>query len=316
MLLGLGGCAVLDREGISPLPDASSPASAASAPAAQWLMPLETIAGGREGNVLTGVAQAQLRRPVAVGVRGEDLYIVDADAARIYKFDRFSRRLELFSDLRGQVGGEAAAIYVGADRSVYVTDTFGGRVLRFDRGGDLVQVYEDAVNLARPVGVSVDDANGDVYVADGVMDHVLVFTRDGKLWRSIGGRGTEPGEFLNITAMSRAEDGVYVTARLGQRAQLLSEDGGLRYVFEADKLVFPVGIAASPDGLVYISDSFDNSIKIFREGKMVGSVGGTGTAPGRYKGIANLALDGGMLYVADSLNGRVQILRVTSAPVR
>lgn len=299
---------------MSPLPETAS--SGASNPDAQWLIPLETIAGGREGNMLTGVAQAQLRRPVAVGVRGEDLYIVDADAARIYKYDRVSRRLDLFSDLRGQVGGDPAAIYVGPDRSVYVTDTFGGRVLRFGRGGKLVQRYEDPLNLARPVAVSVDDASGDIYVADGVMDHVLVFTQDGRLWRSIGGRGTEPGEFLNITAMSRVGDSVYVTARLGHRGQVLSDEGNLRYQLEPDKLIFPVGVAASRDGLVYVSDAFDNSIKIFREGKLAGTVGGTGVAPGRFKGVTNLVLDEGMLYVADSLNGRVQILRVTSAPVR
>jgi len=45
---------------------------------------------------------------------------------------------------------------------------------------------------------------------------------------------------------------------------------------------------------------------------LLATVGGTGASPGRFKGITDVALESGFLYVADSLNGRIQVFKVTS----
>ena len=306
-----GGCALRG----APAPgakagEAAAPAAPAHVADGGLLSYYDTITGGREGTALTGVAEVRLRRPVAVAVRDQDIYIADADAERVYHYDPFTRQLDLVVDLHGQIGGDPAALYVAADRSIWLTDTFGARVLHFSRKGKLVQVLENALNLARPVGVSVNDANGDVYVADGLMDQVLVFNREGKLWRSIAGRGTNPGELLNTTAMARDSDGIYLTARLGVRGQVLNEGGEPLHVFESGTLVFPTGVAVDAERRVYVSDSFDNTIKIYQDGKLIARQGMTGVAPGRYKGLAGLCVSGPMLYVADSLNSRVQIMRI------
>jgi hypothetical protein len=62
-----------------------------------------------------------------------------------------------------------------------------------------------------------------------------------------------------------------------------------------------------------VSDDADQRIKVFRGAEMIDSFGGTGNAPGRFGRIESLALDGNLLYVADSVNARVQVLMV--APV-
>jgi DNA-binding beta-propeller fold protein YncE len=279
-----------------------------------WLYPIETITGGMMGNDFVGNLNQRLQRPVAVAVRDHNLYIVDAGREMLYLYDDFSKRMSVLKDLRGVVTGDVPDIYVAADRSYYLADAGGRRVLHFDRDGKLLQIFKDSLNLARPVAVSVDETNGDVYIADGLFDHILVFNSAGDPWRMIGDRGMEDGKFLNITAMTRGPDGVYVTARLGKRGQVLDQNSGkFLYAFDEDTLVFPKGIAVDKlDDQAYVSDFFDNSIKIFKHGHLLATVGGTGASPGRFKGIADVTLESGFLYVADSLNGRIQVFKVTS----
>jgi len=307
----LGGCTAFS--GSQKAPSSAARPQQLSANNA-WLYPTETITGGMMGNDYVGNLNQRLQRPVAVAVRDHNLYIVDAGRELLYLYDDFSKRMSILKDLRGVVAGDVPDIYVAADRSYYLADAGGRRVLHFDRNGRLLQTFKDSLNLARPVAVSVDEATGDVYVADGLFDHVLVFNSAGDLWRMIGDRGMEDGEFLNITAMTRGPDGVYVTARLGKRGQVLDQNSGdFLYAFDDDTLVFPNGIAVDKlDDQAYVSDFFDNSIKIFKHGHLLATVGGTGASPGRFKGITDVALESGFLYVADSLNGRIQVFKVTS----
>lgn len=311
MLSALGGCTVFSKSNKAEV-SAAEPRQLTATNA--WLYPLETITGGVMGNDFVGNANQRLQRPVAVAVRDHNLYIVDAGREVLYLYDDFSKRMSILKDLRGVVTGDVPDIYVAADRSYYLADADGRRVLHFDRNGRLLQTFKDALNLARPVAVAVDEANGDVYVADGLFDHILVFNSAGDPWRMLGDRGQEDGEFLNITAMTRGPDGVYVTARLGKRGQVLDQDTGkFRYAFDDDTLVFPNGIAVDKmSDRAYVSDFFDNSIKIFEHGHLLATVGGTGASPGRFKGIADVTLESGFLYVADSLNGRIQVFKITA----
>lgn len=310
-LSALGGCTAFSRSQPA-APSATAPQQLTATN--DWLYPLETITGGVMGNDFVGNADQRLQRPVAVAVRDHNVYIVDAGRDLLYLYDDLSKRMSVLKDLRGAVSGEVTDIYVAADRSYYLADADGRQVLHFDRNGQLLQTFKDALNLARPVAVSVDETNGDVYIADGLFDHVLVFNSAGDPWRMIGDRGMEDGEFLNITAMTRGPDGVYVTARLGKRGQVLDQDSGkFRYAFDDDTLVFPNGIAVDKlDDRAYVSDFFDNSIKIFKHGHLLATVGGTGASPGRFKGISDVTLESGFLYVADSLNGRIQVFKITS----
>lgn len=312
VILGaLGACSAFSE---SKQPETSPAAPQRLTTTNSFLYPLEIISGGMMGNNIVGNVDQRLQRPVAVAVRDHNLYIVDSGPQLLYLFDDFSKRMTVLKDLHGVASGDVTDIYVAADRSYYLADAGGSQVLHFDRTGQLVQTFKNSLNLARPVAVNVNEANGDVYVADGLFDHILVFNSAGDLWRMIGDRGQEDGEFLNITAMTRGPDGVYVTARLGKRGQVLDEDtGNFRYAFDDDTLVFPNGIAVDKlNDRAYVTDFFDNSIKIFKHGHLQATMGGTGVSPGRFKGISDVALESGFLYVADSLNGRVQVFKTTT----
>jgi len=259
---------------------------------------------------LIGVDRLQLMRPTAVAVRDGYMYVVDMGLDLVVRFDLVTKIAEPLVELSGITKGEVADIFVGRDRSFYLTDTEGARVLHFSARGKLKRTLKNRLNMGYPVAVYEEDATGNIYVADGFFDHVLIFNQLGELFTSVGGRGNDPGEFLNITAMALGPDGFYIGARVGQHVQVLKENGEYLYSLEQGSLVFPLGMAATDDARVYVSDYWDNSIKVFERGLFVDSVGGTGVTPGKFKRITDLYLYKGLLYAVDSLNGRVQVFRI------
>ena len=71
-------------------------------------------------------------------------------------------------------------------------------------------------------------------------------------------------------------------------------------------------IAVRSDGLTFVSDYLSDDIKVFDGIRLVATLGGHGSAPGRFRRITGLWVDEDSLYVADSLNRRVQILSLPS----
>lgn len=285
-------------------PPASSSASVALG---DW----QTIEGGVNGNFMTGVASVDFRRPVAVAARDAFIYVVDADLQAVLRYDRMTRRVSSVLDLRGVARGEVSDIYVAPDLSFYIADPLGGRVKLFSHNGRLLQTFENRLNMAKPVAVAVLD-NQDVIVADGHYDHLLRFTPSGELIAAYSGRGLDAGDFLNILNMAVGPDGYYVGARVGRKVQVISPEGEYLYSFEEDAVRFPSAMVVDSENRSYIADLMDDQIKIYDRGRLVSTIGGHGGTPGRFKRIADLWLDDESLYVADSLNGRIQFARILS----
>jgi len=282
---------------------------------AQSVVFWEEIDGGTEGNVVVGLKHVRFLRPVAVAARGNFIYVVDAGQNLLYRYSRDFGKLTTLKDLKTIVTGEVTDLYVDRDLSFYITDTDGGRVLHFDREGNLIQIFEDRRNLARPVSVIVDETSGQILIADGFNDDVLVYNRLGILQGAIGARGIEAGQFMNITSITEGPDGIYVTSRLGHRVQVMSHDGDYIKSFQENTVTFPLAIVVDQDKRAFVGDYMDNTIKVYTDGRLVDKLGGSGAGPGRFKRITDMWLDEGLLYVADSLNGRIQVARIMPAAV-
>lgn len=268
------------------------------------------IEGAPVGNFFTGVTTRHFTRPVAVAVQGESLYVVDAGANALYRYDLTSRRMDHLLDMKAEVSGEVEDIYVDKDLSFYLTDTDAGRVVHYDRHGRVLREFRDHFNMVRPVAVTVLD-NGDLVVADGHYDHLLRFNSQGKLTAVYGGRGQGVAEFLNVMTMAKGPDGYYVGSRVGRRLQVLGDRGDYLYAFEAGAAVFPAAVAVDRNNRSYVADYMDNTIKVFDRGAFMGTIGRFGTGQGQFKRITDLWLDGNRLYVVDSLNGRVQVAQLS-----
>ena len=287
-----------------------TPQTAANIQIFEW----RVIDGAPIGNVLTGVTKTRFIRPVAIAVQSEYLYVVDEGNNVLYRYDLVSERMEAVLDLKAEVKGEVADIYVSQDFSFYLTDTEAGRVLHYDRNGRLLQEFRNYFNLVWPVAVTVLEG-GDVIVADGRYDHLLHFDSKGELIATYGGRGEAVAEFLNITTMAKGPDGYYVGSRVGRRLQVIGWDGNYLYAFEEGSVVFPASIVVDRNNHSYIADYMDNTIKVFDRGTQIGTIGGFGVNPGEFKRITDLWLDGNRLYIVDSLNGRIQAAKLAPDPM-
>lgn len=269
----------------------------------------DLVTGGAVGNAVTGMSDFLLKRPVAVAARGDFIYIVDAGLEAVLRYDQASGRISSVLDLKKAVKGEVSDIYVAADLSFYITDTDGGRVLRYDQNGRLKQIFSNYFNLTKPVAVNVLEG-GDLVVADGYFDHILQFASDGELLATYGGRGDGAAQFVNMTSMTVGPDGFYAGARVGRRLQVLSFNGEYNYSFEEGWMVFPSAIVVDRNNRGYVADLMDNEIKVFDRGRMVGSIGGSGASAGRFMRITDMWLDERFLYIVDSLNARIQVARL------
>lgn len=251
-----------------------------------------------------------LRRPTAISARGNDIYLLDAGLRRIFRYDSFQQTLTPFATTLSVAAG--MSIYAAPDMSVYVTDPAHEQVLHFTWDGTPLPPLISRGNLARPVSVVVDEYNGQVLVADGLFDRIIAFDRLGMPLSVF-----KPQQVLSISAMAAGPDGIYVVDRLAKRIVVLGWDGTFRYALGADTLSEPGAIAVSRDNLVFISDNFNHTIRIYRGQRQKGNnlvlankIGSVGGASGNFNGIGGLAVTDELLYVADSLNARVQIMLI------
>lgn len=288
------------------------------------LVAMDSIVGGKQeisgvvgefARILVGTANTvTLMNPVAVGGFNDQLFIVDAGARAIYRFNLTTKAIQSVGQAGSQFMGEPSGIHVESDLSFYVADPMGKQVLYFDQHGNFIRRYSDLANLARPVDVVSDEILGRVYVADGTYSHIVVFSKTGQAISAIGSRGRGPGKFRTITAMARNRGSLFVADRLELPLQELDiVNGSFRYAFGQGQLVWPTSIAIDKRNRVLVSDRSDNTIKVFEDSRLIATVGGTGSAPGRFRFVTDMWLsDQNMLYVADSLNRRVQVFRMAS----
>lgn len=198
---------------------------------------------------------AGLNEPAALAVRGARLYIADQSNNRV-------RAIDLTSGLISTVAGTGSAAYngdgrpaseaslagpsglaIGMDGTVYIADTFNGRVRAVDPTTGIIRTvvgdggdyrYQGAMeapssSLSRPSGIAVDP-NGHLFITDS--DNHLV-----RRWDSATGR-------LDRLA------GVGMADYRG--------DGGM--ALEAS-LSYPFGIVLDKKGHLLIADTFNHRIR-------------------------------------------------------
>ena len=332
LVVALAGCSVAELEKLATEKDRQKPTRTPSGTGLsqkvgdELLSPESVITGGRQS--LTGYVgqfsrmaigegdEIKFMEPVAVGGIEGLLYIVDADPKIIYRYDLVLNEISAIPDIGTYLQGPPGKIYVAQDRSFYIVDSNGKQVLHFNELGELITRFQDLANLSRPIDVVVNEETGEVMVADGSFSHIVIFNSVGKAIKAIGQRGTGPGRFRAMTAMTLGEDGLFILDRLELPVQVLTLDGEYRYSFGENDLVFPTSIAIDQDQRVFVGDRSDNKIRVYQNGQLLLTYGGGGSDPGRFRIITGLWVSGNLLYVADSLNGRVQVLRINpTAPV-
>lgn len=130
----------------------------------------------------------------------------------------------------------AHGVAVGPDDSVFCIDAGDHTVRKFTPEGKLLMTLgEKGISSGansgkpfnRPTHVAVDPRNGDIFVSDGYSNAAVhKYSPNGRLIKSWGRSGTDPGEFNTVHNIAIDREGwVYVADRENHRVQVFSSDG-------------------------------------------------------------------------------------------
>lgn len=201
----------------------------------------------------------------------------------------------------------AAVDYLG---NLYVADTGNSKIQKYNNVGGFIAEWGGIENgtLASPMGIAID--GNSVYVIDNSLDAVVVYDLDGNYQFSWGENGAGPGQFALAFGIKIYNDTVYVTDTGNSRVQTFTLEGEHIRTFgdnpqAGSSLHSPVGIAAGPNGTVFISDASNAVIYQYSsEGEILAEISGSvGGADVRGHGMA-VDVDGN-LYVTDANNNRI-----------
>ena len=254
-----------------------------------------------------------LQRPLTVAVDDKGVIFVGDFTLGIIAMDPANKKIWAFSSISGAALPTPTGLAVDS-KLVFAASANTSTVVVFDKEGRQLGALSKADGISRPVGLAVDEARDLLIVVNGDEHSVRLYNRALKLIKTIGGRGSEEGQF-NFPTYTCIVPGVgFAVADTGNfRIQIFDFNGRFLRTFGKvgdlpGQFARPKGIAVDPDGNLYVVDGTFSNFQIFnQEGKILAFVGQGGARKGQFQtpnGIA-IGADGG-IYVADQINGRIQ----------
>lgn len=221
----------------------------------------------------SGAASFNLPSAVTVDPEG-NFYVADNATRKIYIADG-KNKISSVLDLSGQVKSIGAITIDRVRKHLIVPDARGGDVIYFTLTGEYIKTLSGKGYFTYPNAVAVT-SDGTLFIADSFNATILRFTPEGKYVSSIGRRGDSPGNLTLATCVAvDSEDHIYVT------------DGRLHNVTIFDK---------------------DNNALLVIGGQH--SVQSGNIARGGFSVPQGISIDkNDRIYVADSLNRRVQVFQ-------
>jgi DNA-binding beta-propeller fold protein YncE len=178
----------------------------------------------RELELLGWLAEG-LERPTGVGCTGQQILAVETGKHRVHVLGPGEARTHF--GRRGEGPGEfnfPSALVVD-HAELWVGDTLNFRLqqLSVDSGQVLAafgQLGDSPGEMPRIKGLALD-AQGNLWISDGHLDVVTIYSRSGRFLMDLGGTGSHPGEFSFPAGIAAGQDGrVAVVDSLNRRLQV------------------------------------------------------------------------------------------------
>jgi DNA-binding beta-propeller fold protein YncE len=251
--------------------------------------------------------------PHAVAVQGPNMLAVADSAGRAVHIinldDRTHTVITGFADQQFAI--PLGVTWVG--ERLFVTDAQRHEVIELNALGEYHNRFGGDV-LTRPVGIVYVPERKQLYVVDGGSHTLKVFALSGELVKTVGQRGTAPGELNFPTHISCSGNRLLVADTGNFRVQLMDLDGAsLKTIGQkgdgAGDFSLPKGVGFDRDGHVYVVDAQFENVQIFDDtGRLLMAFGEEGGEAGEFWLPAGIAIDAqDRIWVADSGNHRLQV---------
>jgi sugar lactone lactonase YvrE len=245
-----------------------------------------------------------LGRPVAVAASAGDLYILDAAAGMLLRFDPFSNVLAQFAGGPFQPGTRIAA---DADLSLYLLDAVNRRVLRYGRDGRLLWSYSADATVGSITDFALDPARGRLVAVDGLHGQLVAFHPLGRAFEILPLRAEPRHRVWSLGAIALGPDALYASDPRCACLAKIAFDGRVLSTFGHERVRLPGPLAVDRHGRLIVSDRGDRTLKIFHGERLVEQV--ELAALGIHEA-TDLALADDRLYVADGPGAQIRVLHV------
>jgi len=205
-----------------------------------------------------------------------------------------------------------SAVVADSAGNIYAADAERGLIFVFDIEKNTLR-FLGLGELAGPVGITIDNKRGVVYVADSRRDQVIGLDKNtGKLVMKVGA----PKEFKNPSGMvfDEERDRLYVTDTQNHVVRVFDKDGRPLFIIgkrgaEDGEFNFPSYLALDSKGRLFVADTLNFRVQIFDpDGKFLKKFGRLGDVPGTFTRPYGIGVDSeGHVYVIDAAFNNFQI---------
>jgi tripartite motif-containing protein 71 len=190
----------------------------------------------------------------------------------------------------------------------------------------------DHTHLNFPVGLTVDSSNN-VYITEGRGERLLKFDSSGNYLYSVGIAGVSATANYSFSdsedSVTDSSNNIWVAD--GNRVVKYDSSGTVLLLFPVDndwqsgsengRFNGVCGVAFDSHGRMYVSDSNNQRVQVFTFdsngvpvwAKNLGTTGETGQDNNHFNNPQRIAIGNDQLFIADSVNARVQVYDVSSS---
>jgi tripartite motif-containing protein 71 len=271
-----------------------------------------------------GLGNDELANPKGIAIDGSGAIWVADSFGRVREFSPSGSFVKMLVVDPSIAFNPLAGLAIDPNGNLFTSEQDTNQVVELKPDGTTVHTFGGGAGpgaLSYPQGLAVDGAGG-LYVADFDHDRIVRFDTNSGAVTSWGQIGYRPGDFIGPVGVAVNHGMVYVADTLTSRIQRFTTSGKSRGVWGkngtvANALGQPVGVAVDSHGTVYIVDSAYGRVQLrSSDGHLQALLGHEGikhlekgTALGQFYIPRGIAVDSqGAIYVADTGNGRVQIL--------
>ncbi|MCK5878060.1 MAG: 6-bladed beta-propeller, partial [Candidatus Marithrix sp.] len=245
-------------------------------------------------------------------------YVLDGVNGRVVVFDRQGQ----FKFKFGKIGSKAGELLLPMDihianQQVYIADTSNHRISIFDLKGR----FKHKINLdktAEPVALIVK--YDDVIWSDRNQHQLCRINISGKS-NCFGTRGSGKlqFDFPFMLAMDNS-DYLYVVDILNSQVKIFNQKGYsfgdiANFGLQAGELIRPNGISIDEQDIVYISDTYQGTISVFKKHHFQGLLQDTNGKPWHFQTPIGILRWQDKLYVVDAGKNQVEVLQLRDGPV-
>lgn len=252
-----------------------------------------------------------------------EVFVVNRGARGLLKFDKDGKFIRSVGDGMPIFEGPHNA-RADKDDNIWYVDAGNNVVVKFDKTLRprmilgrrpeswtwKTHVIEHAVpsreNFYQPTDVVVGP-DGSIFVSDGYGNsRIAKYTKDGIFVKDWGTRGTGPGDFNTPHNMVMdARNNLYVADRQNGRVQVFDTDGKFQREFRVGGNPWSLCITPGPEQVLFVG-SVGRVFKVGLDGKVLGSIGKYGKAPGMMDWVHGVACpDEKTVYAAQELSWRL-----------